>query len=247
MGAVKVKGAPPGHRVPTGTTAGTVAAGDDARFGGGGGAPTTASYVVVGLDGTLTAERRLQVSADLSLTDGGANGDITVGLAAGVYKAGGTDVAVADGGTGASTAAGARTNLGLAIGSDVAGYDAGLASLATVDTAADLLPYTTAANTWAATSLTAAGRSMLAAATAAAQLELITPTTTKGDVLVDDGAALVRLAVGSDGQVLAANSTTSTGLKWTNLVAFVIATGAIGNFVTLPIADYLKVTGTGWA
>ena len=79
---------------------------------GGSGAPTTAPYVVVSLDATLTAERRLQVSADLSLTDGGANNDLTIGLAAGVYKAGGTDVAVADGGTGASTAAGGLANLG---------------------------------------------------------------------------------------------------------------------------------------
>lgn len=46
-------------------------------------APTGASYVVVALDGTLTAERRLQPEASvLTLTDGGANGDITVGVAA---------------------------------------------------------------------------------------------------------------------------------------------------------------------
>lgn len=47
------------------------------------------------------------------------------------------------------------------IGADVQAYDAGLASLATVDTAADLLPYTTAANTWAATALTAWARTLL--------------------------------------------------------------------------------------
>ena len=43
-------------------------------------APADAPYVVVTLNGDLSAERRLQVGAILSLTDGGANGDITVGL-----------------------------------------------------------------------------------------------------------------------------------------------------------------------
>lgn len=48
----------------------------------GSGAPTSAQYICVALDGTLTAERRLQAeSTVLSLTDGGANGDITVGIA----------------------------------------------------------------------------------------------------------------------------------------------------------------------
>ena len=54
-----------------------------------------------------------------------------------------------------------RVTLGLVIGADVQAYDAGLASLITVDTAADLLPYTTAASTWAATSLTAFARTFL--------------------------------------------------------------------------------------
>ena len=46
--------------------------------GGGAGAPTGASYVVMALDGTLTAERRLQVTDGLFLTDGGANADVTI-------------------------------------------------------------------------------------------------------------------------------------------------------------------------
>jgi hypothetical protein len=45
------------------------------------GAPTNAQYVVVSLDATLTDERRLQVDTDFfALTDGGANGDITIGF-----------------------------------------------------------------------------------------------------------------------------------------------------------------------
>jgi hypothetical protein len=46
--------------------------------GGGGGAPTGAEYVVLTLSGGLSAERRLQVGTGLSLTDGGANGDVTI-------------------------------------------------------------------------------------------------------------------------------------------------------------------------
>lgn len=52
--------------------------------GGGGGAPTGASYVTLGLDGTLTAERVLVVGAggSLVMTDGGANGNVTLTRAA---------------------------------------------------------------------------------------------------------------------------------------------------------------------
>lgn len=48
--------------------------------GGGGGAPTTAQYVVMALDGTLTAERKLTVTSPITLTDGGANGNATLAL-----------------------------------------------------------------------------------------------------------------------------------------------------------------------
>lgn len=40
------------------------------------------------------------------------------------------------------------------------------------------------------------------------------PTTTKGDLMVNDGSTVNRLAVGANGQVLTADSTASTGLKW---------------------------------
>lgn len=61
-----------------------------------------------------------------------------------------------------------RTTLGLAIGTNVQAYDAGLASLAALPTVADRIAYSTAADTWAETALTAFARTLLDDATQAA-------------------------------------------------------------------------------
>jgi hypothetical protein len=42
----------------------------------------------------------------------------------------------------------------------------------------------------------------------------VTPTTTKGDIIVENGSNAVRLAVGSNDQVLTADSGEATGVKW---------------------------------
>lgn len=55
-----------------------------------------------------------------------------------------------------------RTNLGVAIGADVQAYNAGLQSLSGAASAADKLPYFSAANTFSLTAFTALGRSLLA-------------------------------------------------------------------------------------
>ena len=49
-----------------------------ASNGSGGGAPTDASYVVIDLDGTLTDERKLTAGTNVSITDAGANGNVTI-------------------------------------------------------------------------------------------------------------------------------------------------------------------------
>jgi hypothetical protein len=51
-----------------------------ASAGGGTGAPTDASYVVMGLDATLTDERLLSQSTGIIITDGGAGGNVSVGI-----------------------------------------------------------------------------------------------------------------------------------------------------------------------
>lgn len=79
------------------------------------------------------------------------------------------DRPIAAGGTGASTALAARANLGLVIGTDVQAYDAGLLSIAGLTTLADRSIYTTASDTYAVYTLTAAGRAILDDADAAAQ------------------------------------------------------------------------------
>jgi hypothetical protein len=61
--------------------------------------------------------------------------------------------------------------------------DAGLTSLLAVDTAADLLPYTTAASTWAGTALSAFARTFLDDANAAAVRATIGAGTGSGDVV----------------------------------------------------------------
>jgi len=53
---------------------------------GGGGAPDDAEYVVMSLNGTLSDERVLTAGTDVTLTDGGAGGNATVGVATGTFS-----------------------------------------------------------------------------------------------------------------------------------------------------------------
>ncbi len=50
--------------------------------------------------------------------------------------------------------------------------------------------------------------------TAVAAFDALSPTTTKGDLIVNNGTDNVRQAVGTDTYVLTADSTTATGIKW---------------------------------
>jgi len=111
-----------------------------------------------------------------------------------LYRAGGTDVPVADGGTGSSTAAGAATNLGLGTGDS---------------------PQFTAVNLGHASDTTLTRSAAGAVQVEGKQILLASIATTKGDILAATAAdAITRLGVGSNDQVLTADSAQSTGLKW---------------------------------
>jgi hypothetical protein len=66
--------------VGAGVTASGAGATTTVTIPGSSGAPVDATYVVMSLNGTLTNERRLQVTGAASLTDGGANADATINV-----------------------------------------------------------------------------------------------------------------------------------------------------------------------
>jgi len=68
-------------QLPTGTVTDTTQAVGVVTIttgGGGNGAPTNASYVVLGSNATLTNERVLTAGTGITLTDGGAGGNLTI-------------------------------------------------------------------------------------------------------------------------------------------------------------------------
>jgi hypothetical protein len=52
-----------------------------------------------------------------------------------------------------------------------------------------------------------------------AAFDALAPTTTKGDLIVDNGTNNIRLAVGTDAQILTADSTAAAGVKWAAAVS----------------------------
>lgn len=76
--------------------------------------------------------------------------------------------------------------------------------------------------------------------TASAGFDALSPTTTKGDLIVRDATSNVRQAIGSDGTLLVSDSTQSAGVNWktpTSALTFAVVSKT-ANY-TLTTSDYL--------
>jgi hypothetical protein len=181
------------------------------------------------LDDADAAAQRTTLGLGTIATQDATAVAITGGTITGGTITGITDLAVADGGTGASDAATARTNLGVAIGTNVQAYDAGLQSISGLTTSADQTVYTTASDTYATTSLTSYGRSLIDdadAATARTTLGLGTLATQSGTF---------------SGTHSGTTSGTNTGDQTITLTGDVTGSGT-GSFATTIATDAVTAT-----
>jgi hypothetical protein len=181
------------------------------------------------LDDADAAAQRTTLGLGTIATQDASTVAITGGTITGGTITGITDLAVADGGTGASDAGTARTNLGVAIGTNVQAYDAGLQSISGLTTSADQTVYTTASDTYATTSLTSFGRSLIDdadAATARTTLGLGTLATQSGTF---------------SGTHSGTTSGTNTGDQTITLTGDVTGSGT-GSFATTIATDAVTAT-----
>mgnify|MGYP007071580506 CR=1 FL=1 len=77
--------------------------------------------------------------------------------------------------------------------------------------------------------------------------DALSPTTTKGDLIVNNGSDNVRQAVGTDGQAVVADSTQSTGIKFATLPYNDLYTESDASTITFNVANgrYQRVTVGG--
>ena len=176
---------------------GTLSLGTALTVANGGTGSTSASGARTNLGlviGTDVQAYNANLAAVAAGTWTGSTSIITLGtILTGTWSA--STIAVGKGGTGATTQSGARTNLGVAIGSDVQAWSARLDGLAgTAYGSADLVPYTTASNTFSTMTVTAFARTILDDVDAAAVRTTIGAGTGSGDVVGPGSASDNHLA-----------------------------------------------------
>jgi len=79
--------------------------------------------------------------------------------------------------------------------------------------------------------------------TQTAAFDALAPTTTKGDLIVDNGTNNIRLAVGTNTQVLTADSTVAAGVKWAAPVSSNITPQGLWENNATISANYTITTG----
>ncbi|MBF0607696.1 MAG: hypothetical protein HQL61_09135 [Magnetococcales bacterium] len=82
--------------------------------------------------------------------------------------------------------------------------------------------------------------------TASAAFNALRPTTAKGDIVSDNGMATVVLAVGSNGQVLKADSSTPSGLTWGTDGIATLSQSNVDNFTMTLSPDNVTLSVASW-
>lgn len=140
-------------------------------------------------------------------------------------------------------ASASRTTLGVVIGTDVQAYDTGLQSISGLITSADQMIYTTASDTYAVASITAAGRALIDDADAATMR-----TTLGAESSANKGVANGYAPLGADLKVPAANlpAYVDDVLEYANLAALP-ATGVAGIiYITIATNRSYRWSGTAY-
>ncbi len=106
------------------------------------------------------------------------------------------------------------------------------------------------AHTFNIPSASAANRGLLTSADYTAFVaKLTSPLTTKGDLIVHDGAGHIRLPAGTDTYILSANSATASGLEWiaapTGDITEIVAGNGLTGDATSGVATLAVGAGTG--
>lgn len=165
------------------------------------------SFVVIALSSALTAERQLAGEATvITITDAGAGSTVTIEVTAnGITNAKlRQSVAVSVIGRSANSA-GNVADIAAAANGNVLRRAANVVGFGQID-------LSDGANAVTGATAIANGGTGQTAQTAA--FNALDPLTTKGDLIVHDGTNSIRVAVGSNGQLLVANSAATPGVAW---------------------------------